>query len=230
LFKREHHVRIATVLQTLNADVLAQHRCYFGGGTAIVLLRDEYRESIDVDFIVSDKAGYRFLRQSINNDVGLAAIVRPGLMLEQAREIKSDQYGLRTFLKVGNTEIKFEIVLEGRIELEVPKSATKICGVTSLSEIDMATTKILANSDRWSDDAVYSRDLVDLAMLQLPRALYKQALIKAKTAYAEAAERDLNRAIIRLQERPGRLGECMRALKMDSMPEAILWSRIRKLR
>jgi hypothetical protein len=230
LFKREFHVRIATVLQTLNAEVLARHRCYFGGGTAIVLLRDEYRESIDIDFIVSDKAGYRFLRQSINNEVGLAAIARPGTTLTLAREIISDQYGIRTFLKVGNTEIKFEIVLEGRIELEMPESATKICGVAALSEIDMATTKILANSDRLADDAVYSRDLIDLAMLQLPRTRYKQALEKAKTVYADTAERDLHSAIDRLKERPGRLGECMIALKMDSIPEAVLWSRIRTLR
>ncbi|NJL23891.1 MAG: hypothetical protein HC902_01015 [Calothrix sp. SM1_5_4] len=114
--------------------------------------------------------------------------------------------------------------------LEMPTSATKICGVAALSEIDMATTKILANSDRWSDDAVYSRDLIDLAMLQLPKARYRQALPKAKTAYADTAELNLFKAIDRLQKRPGRLGECMRALKRDSMPEAVPWSRIRTLR
>jgi hypothetical protein len=33
------------VLQSLNAELLRTHRCYFGGGTAIVLRHGEYRES-----------------------------------------------------------------------------------------------------------------------------------------------------------------------------------------
>jgi len=35
------------VLHALNADILGQTRCYFGGGTAIVLLLSEYRQSLE---------------------------------------------------------------------------------------------------------------------------------------------------------------------------------------
>jgi hypothetical protein len=45
LFERDHHVRIALVLQALDAEALAAHGCLFGGGTAIALGHGEYRES-----------------------------------------------------------------------------------------------------------------------------------------------------------------------------------------
>ena len=35
----------------------------------------------------------------------------------------------------------------------------------------MTASKLLANSDRWADDGVFSRDLIDLAMLQPEVAL-----------------------------------------------------------
>ncbi len=51
MFERPHHQRIAKFLATLDAEFLAQSGCYFGGGTAIVLSLNEYRESMDVDFL-----------------------------------------------------------------------------------------------------------------------------------------------------------------------------------
>jgi hypothetical protein len=57
MFKRPHHQRIA--------HVLAQHHCWFGGGTCIALRYGEYRESVDIDFLISDAAGYREIRQML---------------------------------------------------------------------------------------------------------------------------------------------------------------------
>ena len=62
MFKRDHHKRIAAVLQSLNSEILTQNQCWFGGETAIVLARNEYRESADIDFLVSDLSGYQKLR------------------------------------------------------------------------------------------------------------------------------------------------------------------------
>lgn len=228
MFEREHHLRIATILQALNADLLARHGCLFGGGTAIVLLRGEYRESVDVDFLVSDRQGYQNLRSQITES-GIGAIARAGMSLTLSREVRADQYGLRTLLKVAGEEIKFEIVFEARIELEKPKEDERICGVSVLRPLDMAATKLLANSDRWSDDGVFSRDLIDLAMLNLPRASFQKAVVKAETAYGKSVERDLGKAIQALSKRKGRLEECMSALKMDDVPRALLWKRIRDL-
>ena len=57
MFERPHHQRIAHVLSALDGGVLAQLSCWFGGGTCIALKFGEYRESVDIDFLVSDPAG-----------------------------------------------------------------------------------------------------------------------------------------------------------------------------
>jgi len=229
LFKREHHTRIATVLQSLDVDLLAEQGCLFGGGTAIVLAHNEYRESVDIDFLVSNRAGYQFLRHSLT-EKGLQAITRPGVQLNSIRNFRADQYGIRTMLEVGGVEIKFEIIFEARIKLEKPSADQKICGVSALTPLDMAATKLLANSDRWSDDSVYSRDLIDLAMVGLSRGGLNAAIKKAFDAYGESIERDLGKAIESLAQRKGRLEHCMRALKINTIPKALLWKHIRYLR
>ena len=228
LFKRAHHVRIATVLQALDAETLTRLGCLFGGGTAIVMSRGEYRESLDMDFLISNLTGYRELRDIIKKNNNLSAIVRKGMQLNLSREIRADQYGIRTMIKQGENEIKFEIVFEGRISLEFPNSYKHICGVSTLTPLDMATSKLLANSDRWADDAVFSRDLIDLAMLNLSSVMLHQSVEKAALAYGKSILRDLKKAISSLKNRPGRLSACMSALKMD-IPEAVLWQKIRKL-
>jgi hypothetical protein len=230
LFEREHHRSIATVLEALNADLLLGHGCAFGGGTAIALRYGEYRVSMDIDLLVSSRAGYRALRELVTSAGGVQALARPGAKLNEVRQVRVDQYGMRTMLDVIDVEIKFEIVHEGRVELELPGPADRICGVATLTPLDMATTKLLANSDRWADDGVQSRDLIDLAMMAPPRKLLNEAIAKASAAYGETVERDLSTAIERLRERPNRLDECMRALNMTNIPKALLWKRIRALR
>jgi len=230
LFEREHHIRIATILQALDAELLVKHGCLFGGGTAIVLAHGEYRESIDIDFLVSDRAGYQALRHMLTGPGGIQSIARSGMELTAVREVRADQYGIRTMLRVAATEIKFEIVFEGRIRLEKPNPNDRVCGVAVLSPLDMAASKLLANSDRWADDAVFSRDLIDLAMLCLSRSSLRLAMEKAAGAYGESVERDLVMAIRTLGERKGRLEECMDALRMDGVPRALLWKRIRELK
>lgn len=230
MFRREHHIRIATILQALDSDLLARHHCWFGGGTSIALLKDEYRESLDIDFLVSDPVGYRALRVLLTDRPSIQSICRPGLTLTPTRDIRADQYGIRTMLGVADVEIKFEIVFEARIQLEAPRADDRICGVSTLTPLDMAATKLLANSDRWNDRAVFSRDLIDLAMLNLSRADLNRAIEKAKGAYGESIERDLLRSIQSLSNDRNRLEECMTALKMDNIPKALLWSHIRNLR
>ncbi|MEH0072719.1 nucleotidyl transferase AbiEii/AbiGii toxin family protein [Pannonibacter sp. Pt2-lr] len=48
----------------------------FGGGTAIVLQLDEYRESVDIDFLCASQEGYRLIRQAVFG-AGLAGLIRP---------------------------------------------------------------------------------------------------------------------------------------------------------
>ena len=230
MFERPHHQRIAHVLAALDGDALRHHGCLFGGGTCIALRYGEYRESVDIDFLVSDAAGYRELRQLLTGPAGLNALVRPGAQsLEMLREVRADQYGLRTAVRMDGQAIKFEIVREARMELEAPAKDDVVCGVHTLTPMDMAASKLLANSDRWADDSVFSRDVIDLAMMALPLPLERQALAKAEKAYGPAVARDLTKAIDRLQERQGWLERCMLAMAM-TLPKAVLWQKIRALR
>ena len=229
LFERQHHRSIASVLEALDAEVLASNACIFGGGTAMALRYGEYRESLDIDFLVSKLDGYRQLRQRLTGPDGLRAILKPGQVLNQTRDMRADQYGLRTLLRVDGVDIKFEIVLEGRIQLDAPLAEDRICGVASLTPLDMATSKLLANSDRWRDDAVLSRDLIDLAMMAPPRKLLQLAIAKAKAAYGDSVQADLAKAIQDLKERPHRLDRCMQDLQMNTVSKALLWARITAL-
>jgi hypothetical protein len=230
VFERLHHRRIASVLSALDGRLLREANCLFGGGTAIALRFGEYRESVDIDFLVSDVASYRSLRQLLTGPAGFAGLLRAGSApFIEARECRADQYGIRTSLLVADQPIKFEIVLEARIVLETPSACDEVCGIATLSRLDLATSKLLANADRWSDDGVFSRDVIDLAMMRPSLPLLRLAVTKAEQAYGQSICRDLEKAIDKLQTRHGWLERCMQAMAI-SLPKAVLWQRIRALR
>jgi len=229
MFERPFHQRIAQVLGTLNGPLLKEHCCLFGGGTVIALRFGEYRESVDIDFLVSDLTHYRSLRHLLTGTDGINAILLPGQPPPaQLRDIRADQYGIRTMLSVAELLIKFEIVLEGRIQLAAPTAKDMVCGISTLTVLDMTASKLLANSDRWSDDGVFSRDLIDLAMLQPRLPLLRQAIAKAEAAYGQSIRVDLEKAIHQLQQRQGWLERCMQAMAMK-LPKALVWQRVRSL-
>lgn len=230
MFERPHHQRIAHVLAALNGALLRQHGCLFGGGTCIALRHGEYRESVDIDFLVSDAAGYRELRHMVTGAQGLNALLRPGAQpLTLGREVRADQYGLRTQVLMDGQLIKFEMVREARMALEAPGHSDAICGIATLTRLDLAASKLLANSDRQADDGVFCRDVIDLAMMNLRLPLLQGALAKAELAYGASVVRDLAKAIDRLQGRAGWLERCMQAMAM-TLPKAVVWQRVRALR
>ena len=57
------------------------------------------------------------------------------LELELAREVRSDQYGIRTHVRCAGSIIKFEILLEARVALAPPGEDDRICGVQGLSRV-----------------------------------------------------------------------------------------------
>ena len=227
MFVRAHHQRIATVLSRLNAALLKENACYFGGGTAIALLMNEFRESVDLDFMTSDVTRYRQLRNLVSEGEGLRALLLDDLPL--ASDVRMDQYGIRTIVLVDNTPIKFEIVLEGRITFAQPTARDEICGVTTLSRMDLATRKMLANADRGLDASSFTRDLIDLAMMNLTRSQLAQALRKAEQAYSNSVSRSLHKVLILLEQQPARLEQNMKRMGM-TLPQAQLWQQLRKLK
>jgi hypothetical protein len=184
---------------------------------------------VDIDFLVSDLAGYRALRQLLTGPAGLDAITRAGAALTPARELRADQYGLRTLLREGGMAIKFEIVLEARIAFDTPGLEDAIAGVAALTPLDLATAKLLALADRWRDDSVFSRDLIDLAMMRPAKPLLRAAIVKAAAAYGDSVEASLSKAVQDLRERPHRLDACMGAMQMTTLSKAQLWARIKAL-
>lgn len=227
-FRRLHHQAIAQVLHALDSDLLRQHHCLFGGGTVIAMRYGEFRESVDIYFLVSSLTGYRDLRLLARS--GLEALFRDKILpFAQTREVRIDQYGIRTQFSIVGRDIKFVIVLEGRIELETPSPDDLVCGVATLSPLDMASSKLLANADRWCDDGAFNRDIIDLAMMTPTRKLMDQAVTKAQSAYGSAILKDLGQAIDRVENRSGWLERCMEAMAME-LPKAVLWKRIRALK
>src|SRR5690625_3231967 len=228
-FERPHHRRIARVLCSLDDALLRADHCWFGGGTAIALRHGEYRESVDIDFMVSDLAGYRDLRHRLFGLRTLAGVTRDGVQpLTLEREARADQYGVRMFVMVDDVPIKCEIAHEGRIQFDEPGRGDRIGRVSTLTRIDMAASKLLANADRGLDASVFSRDVIDLAMLDLAPRFLKVALDKATHAYGEVGCRDAQRAVAALRADPDRLSKCMRALSI-TLPRAVMQNALRAL-
>ena len=226
MFRREHHRWIAKVLLQLDPRVLGERGCLFGGGTAIALRYGEFRESVDIDFLVSNLEGYRELRQMIRQASSLKPIfLNQGCTIMEEREPLMDQYGIRTRLNVEGETLKFEIVLEGRVRLDPPGPEDSVCTVSCLTLADMACSKLLANSDCWNDDGVFSRDLLDLAHLPLKQNQLLNALSKAEGAYGESVQKDLIESLERLLGRDGWLERCRQALKIEE-PKAVLWQKL----
>lgn len=180
-YHRPEHDIISDMLQRMDGAMLLQNRCFFGGGTAIVLKYGEYRRSLDVDFLCSDQDGYRSLRTAVTSDGPHALIPKD---VKVVRDHRADGYGIRMFLEHRGMPIKFEIVREGNIDLE--GGTDPQFGVPTLSASSMFATKLLANADRWADRSTASRDAIDLGMLlQHHDVVPPDALEKAFRAYGE---------------------------------------------
>jgi hypothetical protein len=143
------------------------------------------------------------------------------------RPARIDQYGIRALLRLEQSAIKFEIVFEARLSLDIPKSSSAIAGVRTLSLADLTASKLLANSDRFRDNSVHCRDLIDLAMLAPDKRTFATAWEKATLAYGDSVGKDLAKAVQSLRDRPDHLEQCQRALSMGGTPRALLWQRIK---
>jgi len=226
-FSRSHHLLIASALSCLDDQRLIDYGCLFAGGTALALRFEEYRESIDIDFVVSDADAYRDLRSACRRS-GLEAIALPGQRAVAADGMTIDQYGIRTRLHIAGASIKFEIIREARIRLDEPRRSDRLLGVATATFIDQVAMKMLANSDRWADTSVFSRDILDLAMVAPRGSTLTAALRKASAAYGADIVRDLDRAIDALLQDRLRLQRCQDALAM-SQPRAAVTDRLRRL-
>jgi|SRR6185295_7318486 len=222
MFERPQHRLVLVVLQGLRSDVLADCRFLFAGGTRIVMELEEYRVSKDIDFLCSEAESYAQLRLAARQR-GYAALFTPEgqARFQFPREIRVDQYGIRFPLVYEDDQLAVELIREARIELD-PGKRPPWSPVECLSINDCYAEKLLANSDRWADRQVLSRDLVDLAALReqlgpIPEAAWS----KAEAAYKSSPKADLAKALNAFAEDAAHRRRCFDGLSVVAAPRIL---------
>lgn len=208
-FKRPAHRQVVALLSRLDRAFLARAQCYFGGGTRIVLELGEYRESKDMDFLCANQDGYRLLRESIS-ETSLGPILTSGLSL--AREVRADQFGIRTFVENKGIKLKIEIIREARIELQDEKVAG--IPVACLTRRHCFAEKFLANADRGLDASTLSRDIVDLAFMieGWSKEDANAGMAIARNAYGDSVCRSLVSVTTRMRTDKSYRNRCVEGL------------------
>ncbi len=209
---RPHHVRVLKLLNALSKDALSKSKCFFGGGTRVVLELKEYRESLYVDFLCADQEGYRFLRNQITStSLGDLFVQTPKLL----RDVRADMYGIRTFVEIDSQPIKFEIIREARISLN--GTTIPSLPVPCLDHSTAFAEKLLANADRGLDKSTRSRDLIDLAHMagSWEQSTLEQGLVLAKTAYGDSVIKLLDAAMKQFDNPPYRK-QCLEELGLKT--------------
>lgn len=219
-YRNPHHQRIERVLHALNPDVLTACSCFFGGGTAVALLLGEYRESVDVDFVCSDRDGFRDLRNLVT-DTCLGDLLRPGMDLPRIRPVRRDQYGVRAWITVDETPIRVEFIQEGRIAVSggmIPELPVPV-----LTRSDLIAEKLLANADRWSDASILYRDIIDLAaMTAVWGPIPDQAWAKAREAYGASVDKAYEHAQAHVQAHPEVLVDAFTRMQIGDAGQALV--------
>lgn len=188
-FQVQHHQIIESALKNFNADFLAENHILFGGGTRIALEIDEYRESVDIDFLCPTRESYRAVRQQVTN-ASLGALVLNEF--KYAREIQADRYAVRTVIIVQDTKIKLEFVSFN--EYQLTTESNPLFPVPSLSKESCFVTKLLANADRATNYPF--KDIYDLlAMCHAWGEIPPQAWHIAESFYADDVARKLVMAL-----------------------------------
>ena len=153
------------------------------------------------------------MREAVSHE-SLGPLFRKSMPL--AREVRTDQYGIRTFLDFKATKLKFEVVREARIELEGQDIPT--LPVPCLTRQHAFAEKFLANTDRGLDASTLSRDMVDLAFMieGWSTADAAAGLAIAKTAYGDAVERALAAVTTKMREDRSYRNRCIEGLAITA--------------
>jgi Nucleotidyl transferase AbiEii toxin, Type IV TA system len=211
-FKFDFHNQILTILESFNSEILINACAYFGGGSVIALDFGEYRWSKDIDFICPiSTSGYKYLR-TVVFDSGYEGLFNNLNKIKIGRGT-TNQYAIRMVVNVDEVPIKTEIIAESRFQLDAPRYP-EWSPVPCLSINDCFTSKLLANSDRFMDDSVEARDLMDLAVMRVHSPIPSEAIEKAEKAYEVI--RPLKIAIQSFQQRIDFREKCFSGLQIKN--------------
>jgi hypothetical protein len=154
------------------------------------------------------------LRETVTED-SLGRILRRKVPL--AREVRADRDGIRTFIAAGDMRIKFEIVLEARIDLK--SAPDRFLGVPVLDLECLAAEKFLANADRGLDESTKSRDVIDLAFLAARYGAKPLApgLRLAETAYGATIRHQLDLVLSKFAADSRYASACAHSLGIEDL-------------
>jgi hypothetical protein len=176
----KHHQIIESALNEFNADFFCANNIVFGGGTRIALELEEFRESIDIDFLCPNRAAYRAVREQVNN-VSLGLLVKKDFIY--IREIRADRDAVRTIIEHQGTRIKLEFVSFDNYDLTSCVDLAKF-PIPFLDQSSCFYTKLLANADRKLVQPY--KDLFDiLAMYKKWGSIPQQAIELAEIHYGK---------------------------------------------
>lgn len=215
-YRRALHKRIAGILARMDAEFLEEAECFFGGGTQLVMSHGEFRESRDIDFLVSSKAGLRMLRETVN-ERSLGRLFKDRIHL--AKEVRAERDAIRTYITEdpASEPVKFEIVVEGRIELK--GAMDPALGVPRLELPWAIGEKLLANADRGRAREHRARDVIDLAFVSLD--VDETALLAgyelAQGAYGQAIQRELDEVLKMLSLDAKYRNQCIEDLLIEDV-------------
>lgn len=207
----EHHKVIESALKNFNADFFCENNIIFGGGTRIALELDEYRESIDIDFLCPNRDSYRAIRAQVTNKtLGLAVHAD----FQYTREIRADRDGIRTLVHVEDSDIKLEFISFDQydLELEVNKA---LFPIPFLSRNSCFYTKLLANADRALSPP--HKDIFDiLAMYKAWGSIPESAMSSAENHYGADIKNKLIAALEDMINHPKKYENHAKSIKMKA--------------
>lgn len=174
----KHHQIIKSALKNFNADFFCANNIVFGGGTRIALELNEFRESIDIDFLCPNRASYRAVREQVTN-ASLGLLVKKEFIY--ARDIRFDRSAVRTVIEFEGTRVKLEFVSFDNYELTSIVDLAKF-SIPFLDQQSCFYTKLLANADRMLVEP--HKDLFDIvAMYKAWGSIPEQAIRSAENHY-----------------------------------------------
>lgn len=220
MYKRKHHQVIEKLLTCFDREYLSDNNIFFGGGTRIALELDEYRESVDVDFLCMNTPSYRAVRtQATNVSLGKLLLNK----LNFVREIRMDRYAVRAFVEIDDVVVKLEFVALD--DYQLTKSNGKLFQLPYINKQSCFLTKLLAHSDR--QYAPDKKDLFDLLMMFQAWGLPTEATWQeCDRHYGKAPKQDLLNALQLLNTKPEQFIKAGKALAVDEQVTQTLLTKV----
>ena len=199
MYRRARHNAIHEALLQFDKAFLLDNKVLFGGGTRIAMELDEFRESVDIDFVCPSIESYRAVRSEVSSS-SFGDLVSGEL--ELIREIRADRYGVRTAIKVNDTPIKLEFISFSDYRLSMAETTS--LPVPALDQDSCYITKLLALADRYAFPD--KKDFIDLLTMQRKwGAPSQKAWAEVKRHYGEAPFKTLHIAARACGGRHGRM-------------------------